>query len=142
MENQPVTKIGVGVMIFKDGKILFKKRKMSHGTGEYSFTGGHLEFMESFEDCAKRETLEEAGIHIKNIRLNCVSNLKVYAPKHYIDIEVIADWESGEPEVMEPEKNDGWEWRSLDDIPEPLFYPCTLALKSYKTGKINYYDNL
>jgi len=33
-ENIP--KVGVGVMIFKDGKILLGKRKGSHGAGEYS----------------------------------------------------------------------------------------------------------
>ncbi|MFA6524211.1 MAG: NUDIX domain-containing protein [Candidatus Paceibacterota bacterium] len=135
-------KVGVGVMIFKDGKVLFKKRKSFLGMSEYSFTGGHLDYMESFEECARRETREEAGIEIKNIRLNYLANIKKYKPKHYIDIGVIADWESGEPQVLEPEKNDSWEWYEIDSFPEPLFYPCQLALKSYKTGKINYYDNL
>lgn len=49
-------KVGIGVMIFKDGKVLLGKRKGSHGDGEYSFPGGHLNYMESFEDCAQRET--------------------------------------------------------------------------------------
>ena len=141
MENN-ITKVGVGVMVFKEGKVLFKKRKNSHGDGEYSFLGGHLEYMESFEECAKREVLEEAGIKIKNIRLNYLANIKKYDPKHYVDIGVIADWESGEPQVLEPEKNEFWEWYDIDNFPEPLFYPCKLALESYKTNKVNYYDNL
>ncbi|MEK6841001.1 MAG: DNA mismatch repair protein MutT, partial [Nanoarchaeota archaeon] len=33
-------KVGVGVMIFKNGKILLSKRKGSHGAGEYAFPGG------------------------------------------------------------------------------------------------------
>lgn len=135
-------KIGIGVMIFKDKKILFKKRKTSHGTGEWSFPGGHLEYMESYENCAKRETLEESGIYIKNIRLNYLANLKTYTPKHYVAIELIADWESGEPQVLEPEKNETWEWFDLDNLPSPLFKPCMLAVESYKTGRINYYDNV
>ena len=52
MENHP--KVGVGVMVLKDGKVLLTRRKGSHGAGEYSFPGGHLEYMESFEDCARR----------------------------------------------------------------------------------------
>ena len=51
-ENKP--KVGMGIMILKDGKILLGKRKNSHGSGEYAFPGGHLEYMESFEGCAKR----------------------------------------------------------------------------------------
>ncbi len=141
MEPQ-ITKVGIGVMIFKDGKVLLKKRKVSHGTGEYSFPGGHLEYLESFEECARRETREESGIEIKNIRLNYLANIKIYNPKHYVDIGLIADWESGEPQVLEPEKNESWEWYDIDQLPEPLFQPCILALESYKTGKINYYDNL
>ncbi len=63
MSNNDLGKIrvGVGIMIFKDGKVLMGRRKGSHGAGEYAFPGGHLDFGESFEDCAKRETLEEAG---------------------------------------------------------------------------------
>jgi 8-oxo-dGTP diphosphatase len=39
------TKIGIGVMVFKDGKVLMARRKGSHGQGEYAFPGGHLEYM-------------------------------------------------------------------------------------------------
>ena len=50
MENpQPQTRVGIGVIILKDGKVLLGKRKGSHGAGEYAFPGGHLEYMESFD---------------------------------------------------------------------------------------------
>ena len=61
-------KVGIGVMIFKDDKILLGKRKGSHGEDEYAFPGGHLEYMESFAGCARREVSEECGIEIDNIR--------------------------------------------------------------------------
>lgn len=138
MENQ-ITKVGVGVMILKDGKVLLGKRKNSHGDGEYAFTGGHLEYMESFEDCARRETREECGIEIKNIRFNCVSNVTSHAPKHYVHIGLVADWESGEPQVLEPEKRESWEWYDMNNLPEPLFDFCIFEFEAYKTGK-NYYD--
>ena len=80
-EQRP--KVGVGILIFKDGKILLHKRKGSHGAGEYAFPGGHLEYMESFEDCAKREIAEECGVEVVNIRFNYVANVAKYAPKHY-----------------------------------------------------------
>ncbi len=134
-------KVGMGVMILKDGKVLMGQRKVSHGIGEYAFPGGHLEYMESFEDCAKREVMEEAGIKIKNIKFLHVGNIFHYAPKHYVNIVLLAEWESGEPQVLEPEKLESWQWYNLDDLPDPVFIQTGLAIKSYKTGN-NYYDSI
>lgn len=134
-------KVGIGTMIFKNGKILLGKRKGSHGEGEYAFPGGHLEYMESFEDCARRETREEAGVEIKNIKFQCLGNSKKYKPKHYIQISLVADWKSGSPKVMEPDKKEDWDWYSLSKLPKPLFDFCVFTIKSYQTGK-NYFDNL
>ena len=75
MDERSKIKACVGVMIFKDGKVLLGKRKGSHGSGEYSFPGGHLEFGESFEECVIRETLEETSVKIKNIKFQCLSNI-------------------------------------------------------------------
>lgn len=132
-------KVGLGVMIFKNGKVLLGKRKNAHGAGEYAWPGGHLEFGESFESCAKRETMEEAGISIKNIRFLRLMNFKQYADKHYADIGLIADWESGEPKVMEPEKCEGWDWYDMEKLPQPLFGPVPSYIESYRTGK-NFFD--
>ena len=129
----------VGVMIFKDEKVLLHKRKGSHGAGEYSFLGGHLEYEESFVDCAKRETLEESGILINNLKFLCTANIYRHIGRQDILVGLSADWESGEPKIMEPEKCDGLGWYSLDDLPSPLFYPTEIVLDSYKTGK-NFYD--
>lgn len=68
MDSQNTIKIGIGVMTFKNGKVLMGKRNGRHGEGEYAFTGGNLDYTESFENCARRETREEAGIEIKNIK--------------------------------------------------------------------------
>ena len=140
MEQELRPKVGIGVLIFKDGKVLLGRRKSSHGTGEFAGTGGHLEHMESIETCAKRETLEEAGIEIENIRFLCLVNVKQYAPKHYIDIGVIADWKSGEPKAMEPEKLESWNWYDINNIPEPLFGMMPRYFEAYKGNK-NFWDN-
>lgn len=139
MGNIERPKVGIGVMIFKDGKVLLGKRKNAHGGGSYAWPGGHMEYMESFEDCAKRESKEEAGIEIQNIRFLRLMNLKTYAPKHYVDIGLVADWKSGEPQIMEPEKCEGWDWYDLDNLPQPLFDTIPNYIEAYKTGK-NYFD--
>ncbi len=134
MENKP--KVGVGVMIFKDGKILLGERKGSHGEGEYAFPGGHLEYMEKIEDCAKREVFEETGIKIENIKFQFAANVLKYKPKHYLHINMAADYKEGEVELKEPDKCRGWGWYDIEDLPEPLFYMVKLALESYKTNQI------
>lgn len=138
-EDRNKIKACVGVMIFKDGKVLMGKRKGSHGNGEYSFTGGHLEFGESFLECAKRETKEEAGIEIENIKFLCLANIFKHDNRQDILLGVVADWEKGDPEIIELEKCDGWGWYSINDLPKPLFYPSAVLIDSYKTGR-NYYD--
>jgi 8-oxo-dGTP diphosphatase len=137
LENKP--KVGIGIMILKDNKVLLGKRKGSHGAGEYAFPGGHLEYMESFENCAKREAMEERGIEIDNIRFQFVSNITEYRPKHYIHIGLLADLLKGEPKVMEPERCESWGWFGLEDLPSPLFKVCALSIESYKKNKI-YFD--
>jgi len=126
-------------MVMKDGKVLLGKRKGSHGAGQYSFPGGHLEYMESYAECARREVAEEAGIEIDNIRFLLAANIKAYAPKHYAHIGLVGDWKSGEPGVMEPEKCEGWGWYDIDHLPEPLFATIQQSIEAYKTGK-NFFD--
>ncbi|MBI4120747.1 MAG: NUDIX domain-containing protein [Parcubacteria group bacterium] len=128
-------KVGVGVLVFKDKKILMGKRKNVHGAGEWSLPGGHLEYMESIIECARREVLEETGIEIENVRFLHVLNLKDYAPHHYIDIAFTADWKSGEPQVMEPDRCEGWEWHDPEHVPEPVYKAFHTHLEALGTGK-------
>jgi 8-oxo-dGTP diphosphatase len=133
-------KVGIGVMVIKDGKVLLGKRKGTHGQGEYAWPGGHLEYMESFADCAKREVKEETGMEITNIRFLRVLNLKDYKPKHYVDIGLAADWASGEPQLCEPDRIESWDWYDIDKLPHPMFVGEITNIEAYKTGK-NYFDN-
>ena len=129
----------VGVMIFKDGKVLMGKRCGIHAPGEYAFPGGRIEYMESFEDAIKRETEEEAGIKIKNIKFSNVANIGRYSYRHDITVHFVADWESGEPRTLPEERIGDWAWYDLKNLPEPIFYPSKIMIDSYKTSK-NFYD--
>lgn len=133
-------KVGIGVMIFKDGKIMLHRRKAGHGDGEYETPGGHLEFGESIVGCAKRETREEAGIEIKNIRFLYFANLTDYPGKHYAHIEIVADWKSGTPKTIEPDSGGDWAWYPLDNLPKPTFRSIKWSLEALKTGK-NFFDS-
>lgn len=139
MPEKNTTKVGVGVMIWKDGKVLLGKRESEHGHGEYSFPGGHLEMLESFEDAVRRETIEETGILVDDIHFLHIANIDYYNPKHYINIGFVAKWKGGEPRVMEPDKIVDWGWYTLEDLPQPLFLQTRLMINSFQKN-INFYD--
>jgi 8-oxo-dGTP diphosphatase len=120
--------VGVGVMVIRDGCVLLGKRKGSHGAGEWAFPGGHLEHMETAEDCIRRELAEEVGIEVCEIRFQYCANVRKYAPKHYVHLGFAAVWKSGEPEVIEPDKCECWGWFRLDKLPEPLFEFARMGL--------------
>lgn len=140
-ESTNQVKVGMGAIIMKDGKTLLGKRKGSHGDGEYCSPGGHLDYMESFEDCIRREIREECGIEVKNIQFLYVANVTTYAPKHYINVEISAEWASGEPQTFPNEKIGDWQWYDLNNLPSPMFPFTKQGIDSYQSGK-NYYDNV
>jgi 8-oxo-dGTP diphosphatase len=129
----------VGVMIFKDDKVLLGKRCGKHAPGEYSFPGGRIEYKEGFEEAIKRETLEESGIKIKNIKFLNVANIDRYSYRQDILISFVAEWESGEPQTFKDERIGEWDWYDFDDLPVPIFYPTQIVIEAYKSGE-KYYD--
>jgi len=133
------TTVGVGVIIFKNGKILLGCRRGAHGAGEYAIPGGHLEYMESFEECLRREIREEVGIEIDDPQFIHVSNTAHYSPRHGVYLGFKADWLAGEVENMEPDRCDGWEWYDPDNLPDPLFKLTAVTLEALKSGQV-YFD--
>ena len=128
MENRPY--IGVAVIVIKEGMVLLGKRKNAHGAGGWQFPGGHLEYNESIEDCARREVFEETGLRIKDVRPGPYTNdIFLKEGKHYVTLFVIAGYDSGTLEVKEPDKCEKWEWFVWARFPEPLFLPTTNLLK-------------
>lgn len=132
-----VPRVGIGMFVIKDGRILMGKRKNAHGDGTWSLPGGHLEFNETVEECTKREILEETGLEVENIRfLDITEDMFKEEDKHYITIFVLSDYTSGEPRIMEPDKCEEWRWVSYDEMPEPMFLPLINLKKKMKKLEI------
>jgi 8-oxo-dGTP diphosphatase len=132
-------RVGVAVFIFKENKILFQKRKSSKKLGDntWSVPGGHLEMFESFENAVKRETFEETGIRIKNLKFFDITNdFYKEINKHYITIFYKAEYLSGTPKVMEPKKCKEVKWILKEEFPKVLFKPIENLLKKYSLNEI------
>jgi 8-oxo-dGTP diphosphatase len=138
MKTKPQVRVGIGVFVYKrigeHRRFLMGLRKGSHGAGEWSLPGGHLEFKESMEHCAKREVMEEAGVRIKNIfPLDYYTNdIFEKENKHYITIYFGADYAGGKVRIMEPDKCDKWEWFTWDKLPYPIFLPIQNLKKQWE----------
>ena len=131
-------RVGLAVVIIKDNKFIMIKRKGSHAAGTYAFPGGHLELDENFETCARREVMEELGIEITNLRKGPFFQSSFDdGAKQYVTLYMFADypeWETKEPQIMEPEKCSKIFWCNFATLPYPLF-PSILELKSEAYGR-------
>ena len=136
-DQTPLPRVGVGVIVQRQGKVLLGKRKGSHGAGSWALPGGHLEFGESVEHCAARETEEETGLRIHVVGLGpCTNDVMVAESKHYVTVFVLASCEHGTPEIREPEKSEGWSWFNWHELPNNLFQPLhTLVSRGYSPGE-------
>jgi len=119
-------KVGLGVIVIKDGKILFGKRKGSHGAQTWCFPGGHLEPGEELTETALREIAEEAGINVDLIDkspISATNDIFEKEDKHFLTVYLRAKHLSGEPKILEPEKLKEWKWFSWENMPDNLFLP-------------------
>lgn len=122
--------VGVGVFVWKDGQFLMGRRIGKHGKDTWSVPGGYLEYGESFAEGAARETLEETGVHIKDIKYMATTNNVFHdEQKHSITVFMPGTWKSGEPATTERDKFVDIGWFTYETLPENLFLPVLELIK-------------
>lgn len=129
------TRADLGVLIYNSqGELLLGKRVSSHNAHTWAPVGGHIEFGETFEECALREAWEEAGLVPQNLQfLGATNDFFEAEQKHYVSIFMKAVLPEGAvPEVREPSKTSCWQWFDVNNLPTPLF----LSLQKVMDGNV------
>jgi 8-oxo-dGTP diphosphatase len=115
-------KVGVGCILTRGGQVLLIRRKNVHGAGSWSTPGGHLEFGETPEQCAIRETQEEVGVTVSGVRFLALTNdVFTAAGRHYLTVWMQAEAFQGEPVVTAAYEADAMGWFDWTALPAPLF---------------------
>ena len=138
---QDIIKIGIGVMLLDDDKILLGHRATNkkdtggiYETDCWALPGGKQEYDETFFEGAKREVKEETNLDIDKLELFGAAD-DIQPDRHYITMHVIAREFSGKLKVMEPGSEDEWRWFSLDKLPDNLYSPSEKFIKAYLESK-------
>lgn len=131
--------IGVGLMIYKNKKVLLGLRNIDskkassdlHGEGTWTFPGGKLDFGESIYDCAKRELKEETNLDLLTCKVICINN-NIVKEAQYITFGILVNKFKGKIKTMERDEITEWKWFKLDKLPKNLYSPTKKILDMYK----------
>jgi len=130
--NQP--KVGVGVLLVDEsGRLLLTLRRRAPEAGCWSIVGGKLDYLETLEQCAVRETLEEVGAAISIDSLLCVTDhLVPVVGQHWVSPAYLARVSSCDTRNCEPNKTQEVRWFLLDGLPPNLTITARNAIEAYK----------
>jgi 8-oxo-dGTP diphosphatase len=139
----PRPRVGVTAMLTHKERLLVGVRKGSHAVGQLAFPGGHQEMLETWGQTAVGETKQETGLDTRVREPKVKDQPFLFVTDTYFPDkgrQYTTVWVSCEPtgdidvtqriEPLEPEKCEGWDWLTLDELFQKL-----LDKEDY-----NYYD--
>lgn len=124
-----IPRVGIGIIVLQNDKILLGQRKGAHGSGFYSPPGGHLEYKETVSACACRELQEETGLTALAMKLGPWTEDLIENDRHYISLFVFVKKFEGTLSVLEPHKCESWGWYGWKELPVPLFKPLASLIE-------------
>jgi 8-oxo-dGTP diphosphatase len=125
-DSPPTPRVGVGCLVISEGRLLLVRGRR----GRWSTPGGHLDFGESPERAAVRETLEETGIRIGGVEFLAVTNdVLTDEGTHYVTIWMRGVADDTAISIRDTNEISEAGWHPLDDLPHPrhVFFENLLA---------------
>lgn len=133
----PVLKVGVGVLILREDKILLGHRvagaKDTGGIYEpdsWCLPGGKQEYGETMFEAAAREVKEETGLIAGAFELFSAAD-DIQPGRHFVTLQIVARTCAGEARAMEPDKQDEWRWFGPDALPKNLYSPSEKFIRAF-----------
>lgn len=128
-------KVGIGVLILVDNKILLGHRigKDTGGIyepGSWCLPGGKQEYGETFFEGAAREVEEETSLRISGLELFGAAD-DIAADRHFVTLWVLARSCEGIARVTEPDKQDEWRWFDVNGLPEKIYGPSEKFIRAF-----------
>lgn len=120
--------IGVGVVVWKEERVLMIRRGKPPRLGEWSLPGGLQELGETVAAAGTREVMEETGVTIGPAVLVDIVDA-IYPDEagrirsHYTLIDLTARWAAGEPVAGDDAL--AAEWKTLREIEAMDLWPET-----------------
>jgi 8-oxo-dGTP diphosphatase/2-hydroxy-dATP diphosphatase len=129
----------------KDNKVLLGMKKRGFGEGRWNGFGGKVEEGETILEAAKRETLEESGLVVKDIEERGLIDFNFMDTGKLMEVHIF-DVLSYEGEPVETEEMSP-RWFNLEEIPfqsmwpdDPYWFPLFLKKQKFK-GRFVFKDN-
>ena len=93
--------VGVGVIVFRNQKVLLVKRNKDPNKGHWSIPGGRQMLGETIAEAAQRELLEETGVKVDQLLLvdvvdAIIPDVEGKIKYHYTLVDYMGQWQSGE----------------------------------------------
>jgi 8-oxo-dGTP diphosphatase len=120
MEDRKNYRVACDIFVTKSHQLLLGLRKNIYGAGTWAVPGGHLEYGETTYDGAKRELLEETGI-TTDLELVLTAAGNSVGQAQYVHLGFWLKDPDQEPQLMEPESCEKWQYFDIFSLPENLF---------------------
>ena len=79
----------------------------------------------------RRELEEETGLSAGRIEPITWTSDVMGGPMgdlHFVTLHHLVRTHSGDPQLREPDKTEGWQWHALAELPQPVFAPAASLL--------------
>ena len=133
MGESCIPRVGVGVLLVDElDRVLLTLRNRPPEAGCWSIVVGKVHFLETLEECAAREALEEVGVEVTIQSLLCVTDHCLpQENQHWVSPAFLAKVRAGKAFNCEPEKTADVQWFALGRLPSNLTMTARNAIRAY-----------